>query len=148
MTSLILSPPAVIVNKTDAENATEWLRIKRDFDEQIDAAHKEAIKQAHQSHKAALAIPKKLKEETDVIAANVRTHLEVYASNPANELPDGVFRRKTYIVTVTDPGLVPSQFLAPDLGMITAVIKRTEGAIKIPGVEFVEETGITVRSEG
>jgi len=144
---LAASAPKSVANFTDCLQAVSWLRVKKQFDAAVDAAHKEAIALAHRSHKAALKVAAELKGPSDSIRDQVRAMVEAYAENPASELPPGVFRRKAYRITVVKAEEVPVMFLKPDMKLIEDFVKRTEGSVKIAGVEVVPETAITVREE-
>lgn len=142
---LVSSAPTAIVNLHDCQRGVNWLRAKRDWDKAVDEAHAESIKAANAAHKAALKVVKTLKEPSDKVASDVRTRIEAYAENKQSDLPDGVFRRKVYRVTVTNAEEVPIQFRTPDEKLIAEYVKRTDNTIRIPGVEVVEETAVTIR---
>lgn len=145
--ALNVEPPKQVRNLLEAEHAIEWLRAKRKFDEAVSEFLEEAKKAANVAHKALTQLERKTKYASDQAADELRTRVEAYAEDERHELPKGVSRRKAYRVTITDKYKIPAEYLKPDEDLILHVIKKTDGAAKIPGVEWDSETLVTIREE-
>jgi hypothetical protein len=58
--------------------------------------------------------------------------------------PAAISFRKTWEVEITDPNLVPREFLLIDTTALRKVCQATKGQIQIPGVRFVQREGVAV----
>lgn len=58
--------------------------------------------------------------------------------------PAAISFRKTWEVEITDPNLVPREYLLIDTTALRKVCQATKGQIQIPGVRFVQREGVAV----
>lgn len=58
--------------------------------------------------------------------------------------PAAISFRKTWEVEITDPNLVPREFLLIDTAALRKVCQSTKGQIQIPGVRFVQRESVAV----
>lgn len=60
--------------------------------------------------------------------------------------PAAISFRKIWKVEITDPNLVPRQFLLIDMAALHKACTDTEGQAQIPGVRFYQDQSVAVRS--
>jgi len=60
--------------------------------------------------------------------------------------PTAITFRKTWEVEITDPNLVPREYLLIDTAALRKVCVATKGQIQIPGVRFFQKDGVAVGS--
>lgn len=58
--------------------------------------------------------------------------------------PAAISFRKTWEVEITDPNLVPREYLLIDTTALRKVCQATKGQIQIPGVRFVQRDSVAV----
>jgi hypothetical protein len=58
--------------------------------------------------------------------------------------PAAISFRKTWEVEITDPNLVPREYLLIDTSALRKVCQATKGQIQIPGVRFVQRESVAV----
>lgn len=68
----------------------------------------------------------------------------VEAPAPVAKL-DGVSTRYTYDFEVTNPALLPREYLTPDLKAIKGVVSSLKDKTNIPGVKVIRKSSVTVR---
>jgi hypothetical protein len=68
----------------------------------------------------------------------------VEAPAPVAKL-DGVSTRYTYDFEVTNPALLPREYLTPDLKAIKGVVSSLKDKTNIPGVKVIRRSSVTVR---
>jgi hypothetical protein len=60
--------------------------------------------------------------------------------------PAAISFRKVWKVEITDPNLVPREYLLIDTSALRKVCQATDGKAQIPGVRFVQEQSVAVGS--
>lgn len=60
--------------------------------------------------------------------------------------PAAISFRKTWEVEITDPNLVPREYLLIDTTALRKVCQAAKGQIQIPGVHFFQREGVAVGS--
>jgi hypothetical protein len=58
--------------------------------------------------------------------------------------PTAITFRKTWEVEITDPNLVPREYLLIDTAALRKVCVATKGQIQVPGVRFFQKDGVAV----
>ena len=58
--------------------------------------------------------------------------------------PTAISFRKTWEVEITDPNLVPREYLLIDVAALRKVCQATKGQIQVPGVRFFQKDGVAV----
>lgn len=58
--------------------------------------------------------------------------------------PAAISFRKTWEVEITDPNLVPREYLLIDTAALRKVCVATKGQIQVPGVRFFQKDGVAV----
>lgn len=58
--------------------------------------------------------------------------------------PTAISFRKTWEVEITNPNLVPREYLLIDTGALRKVCVATKGQIQVPGVRFFQRDGVAV----
>ncbi len=58
--------------------------------------------------------------------------------------PAAITFRKTWEVEITDPNLVPREYLLIDTTALRKVCQATKGQIQVPGVRFFQREGVAV----
>jgi len=123
-------------NEQEAERRKEQLRLQAIEDARV-AREKERL----EKRAATLKTPE-LKEaalaEADAIIAPVVQIEEKTKS-------EGVSTRKTWKARVTDISLVPRAYMVVNQQALDALAKATKGSMALPGVEFYEDSSLTVK---
>lgn len=76
--------------------------------------------------------------------ASMTVAIPMVVSTERSKTP-GVSFTTTWGFEVVDLDLVPREYLVVDEQKLGAVAKATKGALKIPGIKFVEKTGVSAR---
>jgi len=82
-------------------------------------------------------------------AAELQTRAETVAAPVvAIETPQvaGISTRKTWDYEITNPALLPREYLMPDDKKIGAMVRALKSEVNIPGVRAFESSGIAARS--
>lgn len=138
----------------------------------IDASCKPVVEAANKAHKAATKQRATLKapllEAEKMLKAKIGDYLDAedrrLADSPQTEditpapIPDkvtGISSRKTWAAEVVDmqalvlavaTGDVPISVLMVDTAKLTALVKSTDGALKLPGVRVYQERVVAARA--
>jgi hypothetical protein len=138
--SLIAQRETVLGPLREAERAArEWFRAPLETYQMIENVLKERVagyqetlrKEKHAAIVAAGQAP----------TPTAMAQLTALATPPT---PTAITFRKTWEVEITDPNLVPREYLLIDIAALRKVCVATKGQIQVPGVRFFQKDGVAV----
>lgn len=125
---------------------TEQDRIRREAEARLRAEAEAEEKRQEAQRKAALDAAL---ESGDAAKAEEIINTPAVPPPPVAVVPQaippkvaGVSTRKIWTWKITDPDLIPRDYLLVNESMLTAVAKSGKGAVKVPGVEFYQVESI------
>lgn len=166
---LLESAESMIVDCQEMfEIAADELRAVKKLAKEIEEQRKEAVAPLNEAVKAINALPKpaqeilakaesifksKMAEFSDAqrqIAATVvdkETGVEVIlAGSTEKPQADGISTRTVWNFSITDPSLIPREYMLVDEKKIAAVVRAMKGDTAIPGVTVYADTQIAARA--
>lgn len=125
--------PRSIASDNDAKEASAWVEMEKKAEIDAESLLDPAIKKAYAEHKRLTGEKKSLLEKLLSAKDRVRAGLANWIA--AGHSVQGCYIKTKYRVTVTDPGLLPREFLVavPDMPELEKWATVTEGNQPIPG---------------
>lgn len=119
-------------------------KVEQERIEQERKAREAAAKEQARLQKLADAAREKGKEER---AETLEFRAQAVTAAPPPPMPKaaGTSRRTTWTFTVTDPALIPREYLLIDEKKIGAVVRAMKADTNIPGISVRSETDLSVR---
>jgi len=127
-----------IVKRTMAAYAEAQEKLR---EEALAKAQAEAMKLQAQAEKALKKGDGEKAEELQVKAAMTAAEVNYIPTKTS-----GVSYSKVWKWRITDADLIPREYLIPNEKHLNAVAKATGGALKVPGIEFYQETQIAAKA--
>lgn len=142
-----------VVDESSAKNALSFAMQSRKLGQTLENSRKELVKPHVDYQRSINKIVKdfqaKLEEIEERMQAKLSSWMEEQASNPFTmidelKVEDGaITQKKSWVFEVTDPTLVPKEFLVVEPKLIAEAVKN--GVRNISGVKIFEETKTSMR---
>lgn len=117
----------------EASEAAQWIDLQKKTEAEADSVLDPAIKEAFAAHKKLTGQKKTMLEKLLAAKDRVRMHLANWIGS-GHEV-EGCYVKTKYRVTITDVGLLPSEYLmtVADMPALEEWVKTTEGKMPVPG---------------
>lgn len=127
----------------------DWLREIKAVVKKFDEETAGPIQQAHRLHKALIEKRNRwagqFNEAEELAKEKLKRFVDTQPDDIALPKLEGISFAETWSGEVTDPSLIPAEYLTPDIEKLKAVTKALKDATNIPGWKATKGKTISVR---